>query len=417
MSEPLARSYAEARRCVLEALLPLPATTVRFDGCAGRALRADVFAPHPLPPFTNSAMDGWAVRAADTSGAAGAPVTLPVVAVIPAGGVPPHVLGAGEAMRIMTGAQVPAGADAIIPFELGERGTDARGGETMSTRHAPDPGENIRPAGRDVAAGALVLASGRELSAHDAALLASLGVVDVSVGPAPRVAVFTTGDELLDPSAPLRPGALRDSNLSLLSRLVSEAGGEVTDAARLPDDATRVRERIADALKRADVVLTVGGVSAGDFDPVKEALVHFGSIELWRVEMRPGRPQAFGRPDGRLFFGLPGNPASVVCVFEALVRPALRRLQGFSELDRPRVPVRISQALASREGRTDFVRCELAWRAGELWATPAGEQVSGHLSPQSRAHALVIVPASAAALAIGERAEALLLRMPSADPA
>jgi molybdopterin molybdotransferase len=417
VSEPVARSYAEARRCVLETLAALPATTVPFDRCAGLALRADVIAPHALPPFTNSAMDGWAVRAADLAGAAVRPVTLPVVAVIAAGGEAPRALAAGEAMRIMTGAALPDGADSVLPFELGERGADERGGETMRARHAPAPGENVRPAGRDVAAGSRVLAAGRELSAHDASLLASLGVTAVSVGPRPRVAVISTGDELLDPSEPLRPGAIRDSNLSLLSRLATEAGGDVVLATRLPDDAARVRDGIDAALQAADVVLTVGGVSAGDFDPVKEALARFGTIELWRVEMRPGRPQAFGRPDGRLFFGLPGNPASVACVFEALVRPALRRLQGFAELDRPRVPVRLAQDVASRRGRTDFVRCELAWREGALWASPAGDQVSGHLSPQSRAHALVIVPESAESLAAGEPAEALLLRMPGAGPA
>ena len=414
MTRPIARSYAEARRCVLETLAPLPAITVPFDRCAGRALRADVIAPHPLPPFANSSMDGWAVRVADLADAAGAPVTLPVVAVIAAGQVAPRALAPGEAMRIMTGAALPAGAEAVLPFEQGERGTDARGRETMLARHAPRAGENIRAAGRDVAAHVRFFASGHELSVYDSALLASLGVVHVAVGPAPRVAVFTTGDELLDPGDPLRPGALRDSNLSMLSQLVTGAGGELVDAARLADDAALVRQRIAEALGRADAVLTVGGVSAGDFDPVKEALVHLGPVELWRVEMRPGRPQAFGRPGGKLYFGLPGNPGSVACVFETLVRPALRRLQGFTELDRPRVPVRLARAVSSRAGRTDFLRCELAWREGALWATPAGEQVSGHLTPQSRAHALVIVPEPAAALGVGDTAEALLLRMPFA---
>jgi len=163
-------------------------------------------------------------------------------------------------------------------------------------------------------------------------------------------------------------------------------------------------------------VLTIGGVSAGDFDPVKEALERIGGIESWRVAMRPGRPQAFGTPGGKLFYGMPGNPASVACVFETLVRPALRVLQGFTQLDRPRVPVRVAQSIESRAGRTDFVRVTLTWRDdGLLWAAPAGDQVSGHLAPQSRAHGLLIVPEASARLDAGERATALVLRPPAGE--
>jgi molybdopterin molybdotransferase len=414
MSDPLALTYGGARRLVLDDLEPLDAIHAPYDHCTGRALRADVTAPHALPPFANSAMDGWAVRAADLAGADAATVTLPVSGVIAAGGGEPPALAAGHAMRIMTGAPLPPGADAVLPFEQGERLADAAGGETVAARHAPHPGEHVRAAGRDVAAGARILPAGRELSAHDVSLLASLGVSSVPVGPAPRVAVLSTGDELLDPAEALRPGCIRDSNLSLLARLATEAGAEVVLAERRRDDAGVVRDWLADAFVRADLVLTIGGVSAGDFDPVKQALGAFPGIALWRVEMRPGRPQAFGTAGGALYFGLPGNPASVVCVFEALVRPALRRLQGFADLDRPRVPVRMTAPVASRAGRTDFVRCELAWSDGRLLATPAGDQVSGHLAPQSRAHALVVVPEQAEALAAGDAAEALLLRMPSA---
>jgi molybdopterin molybdotransferase len=173
-----------------------------------------------------------------------------------------------------------------------------------------------------------------------------------------------------------------------------------------------VASRIREALKISDAVLTIGGISAGDFDPVKEAISELDGVELWRVAMRPGRPQAFGMPGGTLFHAMPGNPASVACVFEALVRPALRVMQGFTQLDRPRVPVRVAMAIESRAGRTDFVRCALAWRDGALWATPAGAQVSGHLSPQARAHALVVVPEPAERLESGAAAEALVMRAP-----
>jgi molybdopterin molybdotransferase len=410
--EPLALSYAEARARAVESLSSLPAETLPLARCAGRALRRDVVAPHALPPFRNSAMDGWAVRAADLALAApGAPVTLRVVGEIPAGTVPARALGPGEAMRIMTGAMPPEGADAVVPFEEGERGA-AAGGETMTARRPVEPGDHLRAAGADVGQAEVVLEEGRELSAHDLALLASLGVAALTVSPAPRVAVLSTGDELVDPGEPLRPGAIRDSNLGMLSLLAEQAGAEIGIAERLADDPRRVAARIEEAIATCDAVLTIGGVSAGDFDPVKLALARLGEIELWRVAMRPGRPQAWGRPQGRLFHGLPGNPASVACVFEALVRPALRRLQGFSRLDRPRVPVRLARDVASKAGRTDFVRCTLAWREGALWATPAGEQVSGHLAPQSRAHALVVVPEAAERLREGEAAEALVLRLP-----
>ncbi|MBI5170192.1 MAG: molybdopterin molybdotransferase MoeA [Candidatus Eisenbacteria bacterium] len=412
--KPRELSYAEARARVLAATATLPAAHEPVARAAGRALRRDLVAPHALPPFDNSAMDGWAVRAADTANASPtAPVTLAIVGVSAAGRPLERVLAPGQAALVMTGAPLPPGADAVVPFEEGTR-THEGERERAELAHAARLGAHIRRAGEDIPAGEVALHAGRTLSAHDLALAASLGFAEVELSPAPRVAVLSTGDELLDPSQPLRPGAIRDSNLPMLARLAVEAGSVVTLAERLPDDAARVTARVREALEVSDVVLTIGGVSAGDFDPVKQALDAIGEVELWRVAMRPGRPQAFGTPGGRLFFGLPGNPASVACVFEALVRPALRRLQGHAVLDRPRVPVRLASEVESREGRTDFVRCELEWRLGALWAIPAGAQVSGHLTPQSRAHALVVVPEEAGRLQKGDEAEALLLRMPDA---
>jgi molybdopterin molybdotransferase len=392
---------------------PLPAERVALDAARGRALREDVFAPHSLPPFANASMDGYAVRSPDLAAASAArAVDLPVTGVIPAGRPAARPLGPGEAMRIMTGAPIPDGADAVLAFEDVERIERAGAEERMRATRPARAGENIREAGRDLARGARALSSGRELSPHDLALLAALGVPEIPIGPSPRVAIVSTGDELLDPTEPLRPGAIRDSNLPMLRSLVEECGGRVVSAGRVGDDPSGVVVAIRAALESADVVITIGGVSAGDFDPVKQGLATLGAIELWRVAMKPGRPQAFGTPQGRVFFGLPGNPASVACVFEALVRPALRRLQGFSVLDRPHVPVRLAAVLESRAGRTDFTRVTLEWRAGEAWATPVGEPVSGHLTPQSRAHALLVIPEPAVRLEVGDRAEALLLRAP-----
>jgi len=412
MNFPLSLSFAEARARVLAAVRPLPAVRAPLAECAGRALREPLVAPHALPPFRNTAMDGFAVRSADVAAASDAkPVALRVIEVLPAGRAPAHALGRGEAARIMTGAMLPEGADAVVPFEEAER---AGGGadERCVVRRASAAGEHVRAAGADVASGETVFEAGRQLTPHDLALAAALGFAELGVGPRIRIALFSTGDELLDVDQPLHPGAIRDSNLPMLALLLRASGGVLTFAERLRDDAGRVAARVRDALEQSDVVLTIGGVSAGDFDPVKAALGELGGVEAWRVAMRPGRPQAFGTPGGKVFFGLPGNPASVACVFETLVRPALRVLQGYTQLDRPRVPVRVGARIESRAGRTDFVRCVLAWRERGLVATPAGAQVSGHLSPQSRAHALLVVPEACERLEPGAAAEALVLRPP-----
>ena len=406
-------SYAEARSRVLSAVRPLPAELVLLAEARGRALRRVFGASHELPPFRNSSMDGYAVAARDLARASQAsPVELEVVEVVAAGALASHALGPGQAIRIMTGARVPDGANAVVPFEDSERVDGSGGGERARFLRPARHDENIRPAGRDVRQGEAPLAVGRELSAHDLALLAALGEARVSVGPRPRVAVLSTGDELLEIDQALRPGAIRDSNRPMLGMLLEECGARVTASERVRDDPRQFASRVATLAPEADVVISIGGVSAGDFEPVKKGLEALGKVALWRVSMRPGRPQAFGETHGRTFFGLPGNPASVACVFEALVRPALRQMQGFAALDRPCVPVRAAEAIASRAGRTDFARVLLEWRGRELWARLAGDQVSGHLAPQSRAHALLVVPDDVAALAPGDPAEALLLRWP-----
>jgi molybdopterin molybdotransferase len=399
---------------VLAAAAPLPAETLPLAACRGRALREDIRAPHALPPFRNSAMDGFAVRAADLAPARESqPVRLPVAEVIAAGPGTPAPLPSGAAARIMTGACLPEGADAVVPFEetaSAEHGLRDAG--TVAFVRPVPAGANVRDRGLDLAAGDAALGAGRELSAHDLALLAALGVPRVAVGAPPRAIVLSTGDELLAIEAALEPGRIRDSNSLMLALLLEGAGATVTRCERLRDDPDRVRVRLAAALADADVVLTIGGVSMGDFDPVRDAIAREPWIELWRVAMRPGQPQAFGARDGRLFFGLPGNPASVACVFETLVRPALRVLQGFAITDRPRLAVRAAERVESRGGRTDFVRARLERRNDAWWARPCGAQISGHLTPQSRAHALLVVSEAVEVLEPGDAADALILRWP-----
>ena len=405
--------YAEARERVLSAARPLPAEQVPLAEALGRPLHRPLVAPHALPPFRNSAMDGIAVRATDLARAtSGVPIALRVTETVPAGATAGRPVGAGEAIRIMTGALLPYGADAVVPVEelTFERGAD--GLERARVSRAATAGENVRDAGRDLPAGATALEAGRALTPHDLALLAALGEARPMVGGRPRVAVITTGDELLTPDAALRPGAIRDSNLPMLVALLGECGARVVSTRHVADDAGLVGAEVRAGLTQAEAVITIGGVSAGDFDPVKQAIAQIEGVELWLVAMRPGRPQAFGAPGGRLFFGLPGNPASVACVFEALVRPALRKLQGFASLGRPTVTARAAVTIASRAGRTDLVRVTLERRDEAWWATPAGDQVSGHLTPQARAHALLVIPAEAERLAVSEPAQAWVLRWP-----
>ncbi len=408
--EPESLSYRDARTRVFEAVRALPPETLPLAECRARALRQAVTAPHALPPFRNSSMDGFAVRSADLSDALELPRVLPVGEVIAAGKVASRALRAGEAMRIMTGAMLPDGADAVVPFEECERLDGAS--ERARFRATVAAGQNVREAGADVTAGQPLFEEGRELSAHDLALLASLGLSRLVVGRRPRVIVISTGDELVDLDAPLPPGAIRDSNRLMLAGQMEAAGAIVLRSARVPDDVAKVRAAIESALGAADVVATIGGVSAGDFDPVKQALADIGDIELWRVAMKPGRPQAFGTPHGRLFFGLPGNPASVACTFEAFVRPALRALAGHAKTGRPRFRARVRERIASRAGRVDFVRVRIELADDGPWAVAAGEQISGHLKPQSDANALLVVPAEREALEPGDVAEAWVLRWP-----
>ena len=410
---PESLGYLAARERVLAATPVLESETVGLEAAVGRALRDAVTALHDLPPFANASMDGIVVRAIDLEAAsASAPVRLRNRGMIAAGHPAQRPLGADEFMWIMTGAPLPVAGDAVIPVEDLPPGS-APDAPTLSLAASVRPGLNVRDAGADLKTGAVALETGRDLSAHDIGLAAALGASSLKVGRRPRVAVISTGDELLEVGQPLRDGAIRDSNRPMLSALLRESGVETVTSRHLGDDPARVADAFAAALETCDVVITIGGVSAGVHDPVKVAIGQVGGIALWRVAMKPGRPQAFGTPRGRLFFGLPGNPASVSCVFEVLVRPALRQLQGFSVLDRPRVRARAAHDIESRAGRTDFVRVTLTPTPRGLEAAEAGAQISGHLTPQSRAHGLLEVPESAPRLAAGEEADVILLRWPA----
>lgn len=409
--EPRALSFAEAYARVMDGVAPRGSERVPLRQALGRALAEDVRAAHPLPPFDNTAVDGFAVRAADLAGASvETPVALRVRGTFGAGRAPAGI-GMGESVRIMTGSAIPAGADAVLPVEdvLWD------GAEAARVSSATPPGANIRRAGEDLARGSVALRAGRTLGIFDLALLGALGETRPAVTLRPRVAVISTGDELIPADSPLEPGKIRDTNRPMLEAMAEAAGCTVVTSAHVGDRPADAAAALRDAFAQADAVLTIGGISAGDFEPVKQSLGEFHGIERWRVAMRPGRPQAHGHVNGRFFHALPGNPASVAVVFDTLVRPALLRMGGHAEFERPRLQVRVAEDFPSRAAVTDFARARIR-PEGDGWAAlPAGSPVSGHLAPQSWANGLLVIPHGVERVAAGERAEFIVWRWPGAS--
>jgi len=325
------KPLADAQRAVLDAMKPLPVVAMPLREARGLALAVPLVAPHDLPPFPNSAMDGYAVRAADV---AAAPVTLPVLEDVPAGRVPSQPVTGGTAIKIMTGAPLPDGADAVVKVEDTEPGD----GEVRILVAIP-AGTAVRPAGGDVTAGFEVFPAGVRLTPARLGICASFGVATPQVRRRPRVAILSTGDELVPAeTADLAPGKIRDSNRFLLRGLIEELGAVVIDHGIVPDEATVLNRVLGHAAANSDAVVTSGGVSMGEYDLVKSELALLGTVDFWRVAMQPAKPFAFGNLGGTPFFGLPGNPVSVVVSFEQFLRPALLAMMGAARLFRPRVP-------------------------------------------------------------------------------
>lgn len=397
-------TVTEAGARVLAAVRPLAAELVSIDQAQGRVLAHAITSSRDLPPWDNSAMDGFAVRSAE------APGVLPVAGTVAAGHAPGVALAPGTALRIMTGAPMPAGADAVVIREEAEELPDPAGDRVRLTVPAA-PGENVRRRGEDVAAGQHALGAGVVLGPGEIGFLAALGHGVVRVARRPRVAILSTGDELVSVDVPPRPGQIVNSNLYALAAQVRDAGGEPVNAGIAPDRPDDLLPRIQGALA-ADVLITSGGVSVGDFDFVKAALAAAGvDVDFWKVAMKPGKPLAFGAaPSGNLVFGLPGNPVSSMVGFELFVRPALLAMQGATELHRPRAPVTVTTAYAKQRGRAHFLRATLRRQGDALLADLHPRQGSAMLSSMVGAHALVEVPAESGDVAAGARLEALLLR-------
>lgn len=360
----------------------------------GRVLAEPITAPANVPAHDNSAMDGYAVRSADRGAA-----VLHVVGAAFAGHPFAGELGAGECVRIMTGGVIPAGADAVVMQER-----VAADGDRVHVEAWPQPGENIREAGEDLAAGQEILAAGRRLTPADIGLLASVGRAEVAVRRRPRVAFFSTGDELRGLGEPLGPGEIYDSNRYTLHAMLSRLGVEVHDCGVVPDEPEALAAAFRDATLEVDVLLTSGGVSVGEADFIGRIVGEHGEVDFWSIAMKPGRPLTFGRVGGAWFFGLPGNPVSVMATFSQVVAPALRHLAGETPAAPPRhFRVRCRTALRKRRGRMEFQRGRLVAAAdGTLEVESVGRQGSGILRSMSVADCFIVLPEDSGPVAAGE---------------
>lgn len=376
-------SFLEARELVLARVSLLPPENVPVLEAVGRVLASDVVTPIDFPRFDNSAMDGWALRAADAT----RPTTLPVAGRVNAGAPGGAPLSPGTAVRIMTGAPVPVGADTVVPLEDAEE----RDGVLRLSR-APRSGAHVRRRGDDLAAGEVAVRAGSLLGPTEVSLFASVARQTVPVHRRPRVAIVSTGDELVEPGAPLGPGQISDSNGLAVAAAVAQAGGIPVRLGIGRDEVEALRPLLAEGL-RADLLVTTAGVSMGDRDLVREVLAELGVTSLFRsIEVKPGHPTAFGVREATAVLSLPGNPVSTLMMLEQLARPAMLRMQGHRSVLRPLRPAVLDEPLAHRAGRVTFARVKLERRDGVLRARSAGKQETSFLRTFLEADGIAFLP-------------------------
>ncbi|MGH9278581.1 MAG: molybdopterin molybdotransferase MoeA [Acidimicrobiales bacterium] len=377
----------EVRDHILGAIAPLPAIEVPVAEALGCVAAVAVTAPADVPPFANSAMDGFAVRSVDT---VGAPVQLQVVGLLAAGAAPDRPVGPGEALRIMTGAPMPEGADSVVMVER----TTPVDEWAVVIEAAATPGQHVRAAGTDAKAGQEVIAAGTVLTPAHLGVVASVGQSDVTVHRRPAVGVLSTGNELVEGPAVLRPGQIYDANRPMLLALITEAGCRPVDLGWAPDDADAISDALATGLTHCDAVVVTGGVSVGDFDYVAGVLGRFHDARSWQVAMKPGKPLAWGTLGGKPMFGLPGNPVSAAVSFEVFARPALRRLAGDPRPLRPVVAAVAAEPFRRRaDGKLHLVRVVAEpGDEGRLHARSAGGQDSHMLGALAAGNALALLP-------------------------
>ena len=394
-------SVDDALERILGGFTPLPARDVPLSESLGLVVAKDVLARDNVPGFDNSAYDGYAVQAADLARASAAtPARLRVVDEIPAGRVSPVTLQSGEAARIMTGAPVPEGADAVVAFEDTDRtdwgylGTDPRSHNTdrrvVAVLEKVDSGENVRPAGGDISAGSVVVKAGRRLGPAEIGVLGSVGVTSVRAHPRATAAIVPTGDEIVEIDAGIRAGEVRNSNAWALEAATTALGAEPR---RLPITGDTVEALQAAMTKgsESDVIVTIGGVSMGDYDLVTNVLGSEGRMDFWQINMRPGKPLAFGQVHGTPVIGLPGNPVSSMVCFALFVRPALLRLMGHRDLTHPRVQAVAGERFRSAQGKRTYLRVQVRRENGQLACTSAGDQSSYRMSSLVAGNGLAVL--------------------------
>lgn len=413
-------SVEQALARIISFVPVLPAETKPILDALGQVLAEDIVSPINIPPWDNTGMDGYAVRSQDiASASSGSPRILKVIGVIAAGQMPDKQIEPGTAIRIMTGAPIPPGADAVVAFEETdevERKAAGKALHEIAIRKAERARANVRPAGEDVRRGEVVLAKGTLLSAAVVGVLASVGRATVQVIRRPVVAILSTGDELQQPGEPLGEGRIYDANGASIAASVLKAGGVPKLLGIARDSLADVNAKISEGLQ-ADLLLTSAGVSTGDYDFVKDVLAQRGSIEFWSVRMRPAKPLAFGllkSPAGGTVphVGLPGNPVSALVAFEQLVRPAILKMHGRTQFARPVVEATLEDDIENYDGRRVYARVLVTKRDGVFYARSTGPQGSNVLTPLSRANGLAICPEDVPALRRGQRAQVQLLDMP-----
>ena len=398
-------SVEEARKIVLEGIKVLGLEKVPLLCSLERVLGEEVFSGVDIPPWDNSAMDGYAVRIVDISGASrDRPVLLRVIQDLPAGKVSTECLKPGEAIRIMTGAPIPAGAEAVVMVEYTERD-----GKNVRIFRGIEKGEHIRHRGEDLSSGQLIFSPGTVLRPAEVGVLASLNRATVSVHRRPRVAILATGDELVEVGQEMGPGKIVSSNSYTLSSQVRQCGAIPIDLGIARDERQILRRKLEEGCE-ADLLISSGGVSMGDYDLVKDSLREMeGEMKFWQVAIKPGMPTAFGLLRGTPFLGLPGNPVSSMVCFELFARPAILKMGGHRHLFRPSIQAVLDEDVAKKPGRTHFVRVLLERRQAEIYARLTGDQGSGILTSVSSANGLAVVPREVSLIRAGEKIRVLLL--------
>ncbi len=407
-------SLEEARNLVLEHVAATPVETVSVLDAVGRVAAADLASDIDISPFAHSAMDGFAVHAADLASASEEnPVELDVIAEIGAGDVYDGPIEAGQCVRIMTGAPLPDAADAVVKYEIvGIVSGDGKPGSRVSFTAPTKLRNNVREAGEEARAGEVVVHAGEVIGTAGVGFLAGCGVLEVPVHRAPEVAIVATGSELVDPSEVPTAGKIRNSNSLALAACAKAAGCEPTILPIVEDTYEALEETVRQAVRDYDFVITTGGAANGDFDFIKPVVEGTGELLMTTVNMRPGKAQTFGIVEGTPVFGLPGNPAAAYCGFEMIIRPALRKMQGYSHFEHPVVKARLAVDTKKKDPRRFFLRATLTKDADGYIVTPAKNQSSGLFGPIQRSNCMAIMPEGIESRSAGSLIDCVLLDVP-----